>query len=460
MESVLKNVLKNITPSEREREDIGRILKSVLNASESILKPQGLEKTIAGSFIRDTWLRDKKEIDLFIMFPTTYSRDRLEKTGIDLGKKIMKRLNGKFLIAYAEHPYVKGEIGDYGIDIVPCYKVESASKIKSAVDRTPFHNRYISKKLSKEMSGEVRLLKQFCKSIGVYGSDVKTQGFSGYLCELLIIKYKTFKETVKNAKNWEAGEFIDIEKHCRVADIKNYYRGQPLIIIDPTDPNRNVAAALSPRNFVLFVKMCELFVKRPSKKFFSLKKSVVKTSYLRKSFEKRGSELICVTFKRHPVVDDILFSQLRKTSKRITNFLEENDFSVIDHDVFSDGKKSAMLFEMGVWSLPGIKKLRGPPLFSKVHSKQFREKYKNEKLFVEEDFWVAFTERKWTSARDSLKEFLGKSAKKLMEDGIRSYVATAISSGFDLLGKERIFSFSGKNQDFAVFLKEYLERKV
>ncbi len=460
MDSVLKNVLKKITPSEKEKNDMRRVLKRILSVSESVLKPHGLEKTIAGSFIRDTWLKDKKEIDLFIMFPTTYPRERLEKIGIDVGKNIMKKLNGNFVIAYAEHPYVKGEVEGYGIDIVPCYKVKSASNIKSAVDRTPFHNIYITKKLSNKMSGEVRMLKQFCKSIGVYGSDVKTQGFSGYLCELLIIKYKTFKDTVKNAGKWEAGEFIDVEKHCKVTDIKNYYKGQPLILIDPTDPNRNVAAAISPKNFMLFVKMCERFVKNPNRKFFSLTKGDAKNSYLKKSFAKRGTEFIGIIFKRPPVVDDILFSQMRKTSKRITKFLEENDFRVIDHDVFSDEKKSVMLFEMEVWSLPGIRKLRGPPIFSKVHSRQFREKYKNDNLFVEEDFWVAFTERRWTSAKDSLKEFLEKSSKKLMESGIRSHISMIISYKFDLAGKEKILKFSERNKDFALFLKEYLERKV
>ncbi|MCK4335952.1 MAG: CCA-adding protein, partial [Candidatus Aenigmarchaeota archaeon] len=86
MENVLKKVLKRITPSEGEREELLGVLEKVIGVTENVIKPLGLEKTIAGSFIRDTWLTDKKEIDLFIMFPVSYSRESLERVGLDVGR--------------------------------------------------------------------------------------------------------------------------------------------------------------------------------------------------------------------------------------------------------------------------------------------------------------------------------------------------------------------------------------
>ncbi|MCK5023612.1 MAG: hypothetical protein KAS04_05540, partial [Candidatus Aenigmarchaeota archaeon] len=81
MEKVFKKVLNKIIPTSKERTDLSDVLKNVINATESVIGPLGLTKTVAGSFIRDTWLADKKEVDLFILFPVTYSRERLEKVG-------------------------------------------------------------------------------------------------------------------------------------------------------------------------------------------------------------------------------------------------------------------------------------------------------------------------------------------------------------------------------------------
>jgi tRNA nucleotidyltransferase (CCA-adding enzyme) len=47
------------------------------------------------------------------------------------------------------------------------------------------------------MLGEVRLLKKFMKGTGVYGAEIKIGGFSGYLCELLILKYRSFAQTIE-----------------------------------------------------------------------------------------------------------------------------------------------------------------------------------------------------------------------------------------------------------------------
>src|SRR3989338_5555780 len=212
LDLVLQNVLKKITPSEQEKQAVHAVIEDVLEETKIIIKPHCLSVVLAGSFTRNTWLSHKKEFDIFIQFPVETSREDLEKLGLELGKKIVKSFKGSHVIAYAEHPYVRSKIKGYDVDIVPCYKVESAEKIKSAVDRTPFHNQYLSKKLHPHQSAEVRLMKMLCKVNGLYGSDLKTQGFSGYLCELLIVKYDDFKTLLKEVSGWLPGQvFIDLE---------------------------------------------------------------------------------------------------------------------------------------------------------------------------------------------------------------------------------------------------------
>ncbi len=127
------------------------------------------------------------------------------------------------------------------VDLVPCYHVDSATRIQSAVDRTPFHTRYITDRIN-GLIDDVLLLKQFTKAGGIYGSDQMTEGFSGYLCELLILYYGGFTPLIRAAATWRPGLVIDIENHVA----KKF--DEPLVVIDPVDPKRNVAAAVSLRS--------------------------------------------------------------------------------------------------------------------------------------------------------------------------------------------------------------------
>ena len=264
-EGMLKAVLKRISPGPAEKKRTEEVLQRIMSAAGEVAKKRGLKRTLAGSYLRDTWLPDKKEFDIFIMFPESVPRERLEKEGADAGKSIVRKLGGKFEIAYAEHPYIRAVIGGYSVDIVPCYDIKNPGRIKSAVDRTPHHNRYILKMLRPNLSGDVRLLKRFCKSMGVYGSDLRVEGFSGYLLELLVIKYGSFRNVVAEAAGWNAGRMIiDIEGHHggkqKEREAMKRFRGQPLVVIDPVDKKRNVAAALSSANFELFKETCKAFL--------------------------------------------------------------------------------------------------------------------------------------------------------------------------------------------------------
>lgn len=460
MKNVLERVLEKITPTQREKNEIEAVLVSILGITDNVIGKKDVERTVAGSFIRDTWLPDKKEFDLFLLFPVSLSRKDLEKEGLRIGREIMKRLKGSYEIAYAEHPYVKGKFGKFAMDVVPCYKVESASKIKSAVDRTPFHNVYITENLRPEMSEEVRLLKQFCKASRVYGSDIRTQGFSGYLCELLIINYGSFRKLVQAAAKWMPGDaFMDLKGHGNPGSAKLLFRDQPLVVIDPTDPKRNVAAALSPGNFMKFVKQCSSFVKKPRESFFTVKGTASNVKKLRSAFRIRGTKLIAVETERPGIVDDILWSQLRKTASRISGFLSDQGFSVMQDDVWADEKRLFMVFEMETWSLPAIRKVVGPPIFSKTHSRQFVSKYKKGRLAVEGTRWVAYTERKYRDAVTALKGLLKGSPAKLRKEGIRSHIAKAVASDFRIMEDEKAIS-AAKNSDFAAFLDDFFHKNL
>jgi tRNA nucleotidyltransferase (CCA-adding enzyme) len=463
-EAVFKRVLDRITPTEKERRDTDSAIKKIMLETEKVIKPLRLKHTLAGSFLRDTWLADKLEFDIFILFPERVSREELEKSGLELGKKIVAGLKGQYEIAYAEHPYIRAVVDGFAVDFVPCYDIKDPGSIKSAVDRTPHHNRYILKKLSKKLSPQVRLLKQFCKGLGVYGSDLRVEGFSGYLTELLIIRYKTLKNLMLDASKWEAGKvMIDLEgRHAgKELDVKEKFPGQPLIVIDPVDKNRNVAAAVSPANFEWFKQSCKSFLQSPSKSYFDTKKSVLSTASIQKEVKKRGTKLLALSFKRPSVVDDVLFPQLRRSGRRIRGMLEDDEFKVLGHGVWCDNLECVLFFELLASKLPATKKITGPPVFSKTHSKQFIKKYEGKsRLWVEGKNWVTEVKRKFGTAEELIGHSLKSPVRTLAERGIASHVAKGLNKGFSVWTGREVIKKAKKNREFGLFLTDYFKKKI
>ena len=480
---VLTEVLKRITPSQDEQYETKAFIEKVLAVTDGILKPHGLTRTLAGSYMRNTWLPNKKEFDIFIMFPENYSRETLEKLGLDIGKQITRKLKGEHVIAYAEHPYVRAKVftkpvmekgmlrkkqvrkgSSYEIDIVPCYAVKSAEKIKSAVDRTPFHNRWLHENMSPALAPQVRLLKQFAKGIGVYGSDAKVLGVSGYLCELLIINYKSFKNFLDHASRWEAGQvFIDMEEHHREGreKIMKEFKTHPLIVIDPVDPHRNVASNFSPENFVRLAKSSRDFLERPGGQFFFPERKKAGAGELKRMMGGRGTRIMAVSFKKPDVIDDILWPQLRRTSRRLASILKEHEFIVMGRDVFCNEKECILMFEMEVWSLPRIRKLTGPFISARKHSDEFISKYaKTGRIWVEGPAWVAEIKRKFIQADQKLRHSLKDSEKSLLAKGIASHPAKAISKKFELLDSKEIMKLAKNDPSFADFLHGYFTERV
>jgi len=463
IEDIIRFVLKKIVPSEKERNEVRRVMKKITNITERVLRPYGLSYTLSGSMTRDTWMPEKKEFDIFILFPENTPRTTLEKQGIEIGKKIIKSAKGSYTIAYAEHPYTRGKIGKFEIDIVPCYKISSPEKIKSSVDRTPFHNKWIEKNLPLTLSNEVRLLKQFTKNIGIYGSDAKTMGFSGYLCEILIVYYGSFLKLITSAMRWKPGKvFIDIEKYYKDEayrkKILKKFDGQPLIVIDPVDRMRNVAAALSPENFIRFVNACKGFVSKPSKSFFFSKP---KPTNIEKIMRERETGFLCVVFKKPDIIPDILWPQLRKTKKRLINILEEYEFRPIGSTIHENDKYCFIVIELESLELPNLRKIVGPSIFTSKRSNEFIKKYKKRgRVWVEEKYWFAEVQREFKNAIKKLSHTLNVPLKTLLAKGIPSYIAKEISRYYKILNTKEIIDLSKRDSGFSLHMKRYFEESV
>lgn len=450
MKTVLRSVLASITPSEKENH---HILQTIERVRAAVNEHSPHPHILAGSYTRGTWMKDKREVDVFVLFPPSTRREVLEKKGLEIGKRVAKALKGKAVIAYAEHPYTRISFGSFAVDIVPAYKVDDPQHIQSAVDRTPFHNQYLEQHFYPELAAEARLLKQFLKANGLYGSDSKTSGFSGYLCELLILHFKSFQTLVKRAARWQPGTYVDTEGHHPVAPPFPH----ALIVIDPIDPKRNVAAVLTPENFVWFVSLCKRFVKKPTAEFFSLKQRMDRS--VARVMRQRGTTFLGMKITRPEILDDILYPQLRRTLKRVGSMLNEQDFVVQGSGVECDERACYLVLELEVASLPPLRKVVGPPFREAKHARDFLKKYHATRTFVEDGRWVAEIPRKWTEAHQVLRALLKHPKKRLQELGVAGEIAGAMKKQAGILSQSQILSATQKpsvNQ----FFQQYLFRQT
>ena len=423
--SIKEAVLQKIKPTPNEREHLSSIAKELMDFVNKTAEEQGLEDVyskLVGSAARGTWVSGTHDLDIFITFPEETTRVELEKFGLSVARDVAKRADS-FEERYAEHPYVNMSFQGFDVDLVPCFRVSSSACIKSAVDRTPFHNEFIKQNIS-GLEDDVLLLKQFMRGGGVYGSELRTQGFSGYLTELLIVQFGSFENVLKAACDWYPGIEVDIKDHGMLK------HEDPLVVIDPTDPKRNVAAALSLDRFCEFIDMSRRYFEGPSENFF-FKDLVtpITDGELIENMQQRGSSFLAIVFKTPDVVEDVLYPQLYKMEHSAASLLESNDFRVIKTRSWA-GEECVILLELLSSQLPTVKKHMGPPVWSRRHAESFRLKYVDSvdvfSMYVEGGKYVVEIPRKFTSARDVI-------VSRLTTCSLGKHLNKAVGEGFQVL---------------------------
>ena len=372
-----EEILKKIRPTAEERQKINQLVERCTRTLQEKIAEKNIaaEVSLQGSIAKDTWISGDKNIDMFLIFSHEYSREELKKYGLKIG------ILSEYEIAYAEHPYVRNLMEGYEVDVVPAY--EFRENIRSSVDRTPLHTQYVLEHLKDK--DQVRLLKKFTRSIGVYGSDLKMQGLSGYLCELLVIKYATFRGVLEAASSWKKKEYLFLEENP-----KKKFR-EPFVFVDPVDLERNVAAVLSLENFAKFVHHSREFLENPDVSYFFREPE----QYSRV----KGTELYRIDF-HVDLIDDILFPQLRKTRDFLVKVLETHGFRVFNSAVYDSG----ILLELSVFQLPPIKKHVGPPIYEREHCERFSEK--NVVAGFQKERIYALVQRKYVKAHSLLQDML------------------------------------------------------
>ncbi|HOJ96655.1 MAG TPA: CCA tRNA nucleotidyltransferase [Methanospirillum sp.] len=414
-----QSVLEEIRPT---REELDRMYSLADRLIADIRASGRADGMMVGSVARKTCVHGDRDLDIFMLFDPSLPREDLEREGLALAWRIAQQYTDTIREKYAEHPYLNATIDGLDVDLVPCYRVEEATGIQSAVDRTPFHNRYISARIS-GYTDDVLLFKQFVKAGGVYGSDQMTEGFAGYLCELLVLHYGGFHALLKAAAQWKPGMFIDIEQHAAK------WFDEPLVVIDPVDPCRNVSASVSDTKLLEFIELCQGYLKSPSKWFFYRPPICILTEEeVHARLLGRESAFLAITLKTPPYIEDIVVPQLRKSLHTLVDLLKRHEFVVARGDTWMHEDRSMMLFELLVDSLPAIRYHAGPPVTAHVNAAKFIEKYIHSDIifagpYIREGRYGVELPRRYRHAQDLLSSpevfatALGKHVKHSMKEG-------------------------------------------
>ena len=459
---VKEKVLKRVIPNSKEVQKAQKLADDIKIKVEEKAKKHKLdcEVRIDGSFAKDTWLKGEADIDLFMRVPKTLTEEEFRTICLKVAKESVKEYG--HTERYAEHPYIETVIDSYKVNIVPCYLTEK-NKWISAVDRTPFHTDYMKKKLGK-LRDEVRVLKKFMKGIDTYGAEIKVGGFSGMLCETLILNYGSFEDAIKSASDWKKREIIDIENYYEAtrADIYDLFDG-PLLVIDPVDKFRNVAAAVREQKLWNFVFASRAFLRNPSLDFFyPPEPKLLSKNEICKKITEYDSNYLALKFGEVDAVVDVLWSQLYKSEKCLKNLLKKNDFNVLRSVSWSnEADLNIIIFELEENPISPVKKHLGPHIYRRKNGEIFVDKHlKTDDTilgpWIENDRLVVKKKRKYCDATDLLNEFLSKGGKNI---GVGRLVSISLQNGFDALLDGGILKLYDSKNEFSKFLVDFLKGK-
>ena len=439
---ILDELLEEIVPTKQELNLINEIvekLKSLLekkakelNIKYTRIEPQG------STGIKQTQLRNDFDIDLFIglnydLYSPKYeglSKNKLKKASKEdflniCNNWIIKSLTLKEFhnprLLYAEHPYVTVDYFTKDvklkIDIVLYFDLDVEYIKKqgpiTAVDRSPWHGRFIRENLNEDQKNDVRILKQFFKACHSYGdkSPVGKIGFIGYAAELLIYYFGNLESVFKNFNKLYQNPLDYYNRDKKELDKIQHFKNDFLIIIDPIDMNRNVASAISEKAYKYCNQRLMKYKEDPNKDFFKI------LSIPEINLSNPNDAILSNTFiielknKDNDVHYTINRDKLYSLGDRIKangekEFSHAKRFGNIMFEVYFEDEINEyhlVIYCDKIKISPSYLR-KGPQVKDKFHAEKFRKK--NKQYIVKDGYLWAETKRKFNDFFEFLKDFI------------------------------------------------------
>jgi len=475
MDEIIDRALKIANPTLGDKKELEHINNEIIERIKKSQYYKHIVKIITvGSFAKDTFLKNDADIDIFIVLENSINNKTFEEITLNIGFLVLEDYCPR--TRYSEHPYVEGFVplpprknkaneekspDRVKINIVPCYDVKEG-EWKSSADRSPFHTKYMIEKLDGVKKEQVRLLKLFFKAINVYGAELSIAGFSGYVAEVLIVKYGTFLSVLHEmANNKEEHKIILIDDNNNTIDkekLISRFSDSSIIIIDPIDSKRNLGTAISHESLSRFILEARNFLKNPSLTYFKIKEKdsdkaikniEKKIDRLRKTnaelLHQVFENLLFIQFEHEQMVPDVIWGQILKLERSIEKQLKFYGFNVLKSEcTTNENEITICVFLLETINLSQLITREGPSIFMKENLEKFLET-SNKKAIVT---WTTkemkincVIEREFTNASKLLTHLLNE---KINEIGISKGLRKNVQESFKINDGNKIYNIINK----------------
>ncbi|MBN1175865.1 CCA tRNA nucleotidyltransferase [Candidatus Woesearchaeota archaeon] len=370
------SVLSKITPTSEDAVKIKNSTKKVVSYLESAGPKNGVDVNVVagGSTAKGTYLKGNFDVDIFVRFKTDEKNisDILElmlSEFIQNNNLILERVHGS-------RDYFNFEFENLFFEIVPVKYIENNVDADNVTDMSPLHVFWVKNHLTDELCNDIRLAKQFCKAIGVYGAESYINGVSGHVLDILVIHFGGFVPFLENVSLWSGATVVDPEdKHENVFEELNQSKLiSPLIVIDPIDPQRNAAAAVSTEKYNLLIKHAKDFLKSPEEKYFIIPSFDIQKLI---SHKQNREDLFVIEVEPQKGKKDVVITKVLKIFEFLKRHLVLYDFNVHLSDWKIDSDKCYLYFFIDNQELPPTLERQGPPLENFQAVERFQEVHKD-----------------------------------------------------------------------------------
>ncbi|WP_337972027.1 hypothetical protein [Methanobacterium petrolearium] len=263
-------------------------------------------------------------------------------------------------------------------------------------------------------------------------------------------------------------------------DLMDYGTGKlfndPLVVVDPTDENRNVSAALTLQKMSEFVIAAGNFLENPIKSYFYPKVIEYNKKDILEEFSLRETTTIILSFPAPDIPSDALHPQIRKTEKSLVKIIETDDFSVLGSDSWSNAdamdeeagsdkptnqkgnenntKTVAILMEMNTWSLPAFKKRNGPAIWDKDNTSKFLKKHPDS--WIEGDQWKTLSKRRYQNVNSLIHGILKPDGISRLKVG--KHLKKEIMKNYQLMDVMEVLNNGKVDTGLVEFFHHYLNK--
>ncbi|MHA1667433.1 MAG: hypothetical protein ACTSUR_02150 [Candidatus Heimdallarchaeaceae archaeon] len=471
--AIEEQVLEVILVPLAQHEKIKEIL-SILREKISLdLKSLGFlgKVELQGSFARKTYLNEDDTFDLLLILQRE-DRPKVHQILDALLKRLEKDRINNNLISVEKHtgkiPYLRifaeGEL----INLFVGFEVIPGDENISIFDFIPMHTQYIRTHLKEEMRKEILLLKKFVKSIGVYRNEIGAIGFNGYLCELLIIYYGSFRNAIEGISKWKARKVIDLKRNYEKTEdvdtltsemLVGYY---PLYVPDPLNPKDNVAKSVSIEQFNSIIGAANIFLFEPSISFFE--ENICEPPHFDEIVKKiinSGRELVTLIIERNFTESEICWQKALKLNSAFQAELMNNNYLIERMKPFVSDEYFGIFINL-VDSNPKISMRKEGPKITSKESLKFLQLYTKHTdvvagPFIDDGRWVIHFVKKGQIIFDFLDNLIKKNTFVL---NIDSFQKIEVKEKMKVVGvNEELKEFYENDTSFAENLFLFIERK-